>query len=65
MVITLRQYLIYVGHVGIVSIGNCLRIFIALFDEGAHLTDADLTAANMWLAQKVVCDPPGFIFGHA
>jgi len=55
---------IHVSHVEIVPIGNCFRIFTALFDEGIHLPDADSAAANMGLAQEIVCDPPGFTLGH-
>jgi len=55
---------IHVSYVEIVSIGNCFRIFTALFDEGVHLMDTDSAAANMGLAQEIVCDPPGFTLGH-
>jgi hypothetical protein len=64
VVVIVRQRVIQVSYVEIVSIGNSFGVFTPFFDKGVHLADADPTAPNMRLAHQIVCDPTGFSLGH-
>jgi hypothetical protein len=58
VIVIVRQCVVHVSYVEIVSIGNGLGVFTPVFDEGIHLPDADSTAANVGLAHELACDPP-------